>query len=335
MAEVGRPLVSVIVPAYNASAHLRSCLDSILAQTLQLIEVIVVDDASTDATPAILTEYAGRIRVIRQARNQGVSPARNAGIEAARGRFIAFVDSDDLVGPTMYAELVAAAEEFDSEIVACGITVTRAGNDDVNEPFPWPSRVRISPERVRDRLHSAWADRALWYPFRSVYASELMERLALRFDPGIRKGEDSLFNLQALAAARACAVIPTFGYTYRKHETSATARPLADEAANLQRLGERVLDVYSDLSFDERARADFLDHVRRSDLPTSIVRLASHPDAVEQVRALIRTPTARLALRQRRHGPPFLPARVALLLTLARLGWVPLLVIILRQFGRH
>lgn len=88
------PAVSVIIPTYNRAWCLRQAVDSVLSQEYKAIELIVVDDGSTDDTPQLLEGYAGRMAVLRQA-NRGVSAARNAGIAAARGELIAFLDSDD------------------------------------------------------------------------------------------------------------------------------------------------------------------------------------------------------------------------------------------------
>jgi len=92
---VDPPQVSVIIPAYNRAGCLREAVDSVLAQEFRGFELIVVDDGSTDATPQLLREYDGSIRVLRQ-ENRGVSAARNAGIAASRGELIAFLDSDDI-----------------------------------------------------------------------------------------------------------------------------------------------------------------------------------------------------------------------------------------------
>lgn len=88
------PLVSVVAPVYNGAKYLRAALNSALGQTYPALEVIAVDDGSTDASPDILAAYGSRLRVIRQA-NAGVSAARNAGIRASRGEFLAFLDQDD------------------------------------------------------------------------------------------------------------------------------------------------------------------------------------------------------------------------------------------------
>ena len=108
--------VSVVVPAYNYARYLPKAIDSALGQTHPPLEVIVVDDGSTDDTPRVLAAYADRIRVIRQA-NQGAGAARNAGIAAARGEYVAFLDSDDLWHPRKL-ELQLARFASDPETTA-------------------------------------------------------------------------------------------------------------------------------------------------------------------------------------------------------------------------
>src|SRR4030067_1245470 len=89
------PQISVIIPCFNSGKYLRECLDSVLSQTSQDFEVIVVDDGSTDDTPSIIKSYGSRVRLIRQD-NKGPSSARNAGIKIAQGNYIAFQDADDV-----------------------------------------------------------------------------------------------------------------------------------------------------------------------------------------------------------------------------------------------
>jgi glycosyltransferase involved in cell wall biosynthesis len=101
--------VSLIIAAFNHARFLPVALDSALAQTLAGVEVIVVDDGSTDDTPAVLSRYTDRIRVIRQA-NRGLAAGRNAGLAVARGTYVSFLDADDVVTPTKLAEQVALLE---------------------------------------------------------------------------------------------------------------------------------------------------------------------------------------------------------------------------------
>ena len=118
------PLVSVVVPVCDTAPWLERCLDSLLAQTLQSLEIILVDDASEDGSSEICACYAAqhpdRIRCVTMPYRQGPGAARNAGMAAACGEFLGFVDSDDAATPEMYAKLHTAAVEARADIVVCG-----------------------------------------------------------------------------------------------------------------------------------------------------------------------------------------------------------------------
>lgn len=116
------PVVSVVVPAFNAAAYISPALQSVLAQTYRDIEVLVVDDASTDGTVAVVTALAAadrRIRLIRRATNGGPAAARNAGLAAAAGRYTAFLDADDTWLPDKLARQVAAFEAHPGAVLVC------------------------------------------------------------------------------------------------------------------------------------------------------------------------------------------------------------------------
>lgn len=119
--------ISVIIPVWNRAREVSSAIDSALAQTLPPLEVIVVDDGSTDETPEVLARYGDRIRVVRQS-NQGVAAARNAGIAVARGDLVAFLDSDDVWQPR---KLELQAARFDADpglgLVHCGVDFEGTG----------------------------------------------------------------------------------------------------------------------------------------------------------------------------------------------------------------
>ena len=115
--------VSVIVPVYNVEAYLERCLDSLVKQTLEEMEIIVVNDGTKDNSQAIIDRYAAAypqkvISLIKE--NGGLSDARNYGIPYAHGEYIGFVDSDDYLNVTMYQKLYDRAAETDSDIVFCG-----------------------------------------------------------------------------------------------------------------------------------------------------------------------------------------------------------------------
>ena len=121
--EQKRPLISVIVPVYNVGGYIQGCLDALLAQTYPNMEIILVDDASTDGSGAACDGYASRnpqIYVIHLPRNQGPSAARNEGVRRAQGAFISFVDADDRVEPDLLEKLYYCLVKSRAEISACG-----------------------------------------------------------------------------------------------------------------------------------------------------------------------------------------------------------------------
>src|SRR6266508_897311 len=113
-------LVSVVIPNYNCGRFLEETLESVFAQAYPAVEVIVVDDGSTDDSLQVLEKYAGRVNVIRQA-NQGVSAARNAGIRASHGELVALLDADDLWHPDKLAKQVALFANPAVGLVHCAV----------------------------------------------------------------------------------------------------------------------------------------------------------------------------------------------------------------------
>lgn len=117
-----KPLISVIIPAYNVADYLSRCLDSLLVQSWKELELIVVDDGSTDGTSGLADDYTlrdSRVRVIHQA-NGGVSSARNAGLAASRGELIGFTDGDDWVKPDYLESLAETLLRQNAEMAVCG-----------------------------------------------------------------------------------------------------------------------------------------------------------------------------------------------------------------------
>ena len=133
-------LISVIIPIYNVEQYLEKCIDSILVQTYRNLEIILCGDGSTDGCGAICDRYAAldsRIRVIHKV-NGGLSDARNAGIEAARGSWYVFIDSDDFITPDTIERMYAAAVSTNSQIAVCNMV--RIYDDGVTEPFYCPAQ---------------------------------------------------------------------------------------------------------------------------------------------------------------------------------------------------
>lgn len=120
--------VSVIVPVYNSERYLRDCLESLLNQTLTELEIILVDDASTDKSFEIMAEYKSqypKIKIFKSEQNKGQGASRNIGMSLVTGEYIGFLDSDDYVTPTMYENLYNAAKENNADIATTRLTFVK------------------------------------------------------------------------------------------------------------------------------------------------------------------------------------------------------------------
>lgn len=210
--------LSIIIPAYNAASYLPQCLDSILAQEHQDCEVIVVDDGSTDGTAALLKHYP-EVKVIHQA-NRGMSTARNRGLDEARGEYVLFVDSDDLLPDGALATL--AAELSGEDIIAFN---AKKLHDATGE---YTYRPTITEPELSDgwtyychhRLEAT--DIHFVCVWQRAYHRQFLVDNNLRFADGLRRAEDDLFTTQAMLAAQTLRTITPCLYTYRIRPNSIT-----------------------------------------------------------------------------------------------------------------
>lgn len=231
------PFISVIVPVYNPGEYLRRCVKSILNQTESNLELILVDDGSTDGSGALCDAFAGqdaRVRVIHKA-NAGVSAARNDGIRAARGEFVAFADGDDWPEPEMYGRLLAEQRQSGCDVVYCGF---RRVFENRTEEETFPATRLYADGGVRDLAEGLFRGELFGAVWRGLYARKTVT--GTEFDPGIHYAEDLLFNLEILRKAGSVAVIPEVLYNYNKaNENSVCARTEHDPdfryTASLQR----------------------------------------------------------------------------------------------------
>ncbi len=223
------PKLSIIVPVYNVENYLRKCLDSILGQTLKEIEIICVNDGSTDTSPTILQEYQGkdnRIIVINQ-ENQGLGAARNAGISKAQGEYLGFVDSDDFIAPTMFEKLYKKACMFDSDIVLTNINLYYMDSGEC---------VLFRDDKFYARMSEAKYFTVAEHPhilqfigvWDRIYRRAFIEKYHL-LNPVNRIYEDVLFTVQTCVFAERISVVNEPLYYYRKN----TGRSIVDrEKAN-------------------------------------------------------------------------------------------------------
>ena len=213
--------VSVIVPVYQAQAHLRLCLDSLLAQTFKDLEILCVDDGSTDQSPGILEEFArqdSRVKVLRQ-ENAGPGAARNAGLEAAAGEYVLFLDADDFFEPALIETLLARARETGADIVICRASgLDNATGQAVD--LSWMLKTQLlpgscfAPAQIPEQLFQFTYGHA----WDKLYRADFLRESALRF-PDLPNSEDLVFVFQSLALARRIAIVDQALVHYRMNQT--------------------------------------------------------------------------------------------------------------------
>ena len=229
---VSSPTASIIVTCYNIEPYIEQCLDSVTDQTLRDIEIIVVDDGSTDATPDIVTAYAERDQrivplLMPDNTPGGVATAANLGLDRATGGWVGFVDGDDFIEPTMFAKLVDTAERHDTELAICQYLELDEQSGELGDPADvkrWadlrPGRYDLDPATRRIFLP------LIAVPWRKLYRRELLEREPIRFPVGDYFYEDNPFHWFALLSATSIAVVPEvlcFHRVARAGQTMATA----------------------------------------------------------------------------------------------------------------
>lgn len=213
--------VSVIIPCYNVEKYLRECLDTVVNQTLKNIEIICVDDGSTDSTPQILEEYAqrdSRIKLLYQ-KNLFAGVARNNGMKIAHGKYLCFLDSDDFFEQTMFEKMVTRAEEVDADIVICDFCNFFEDAPEKN----WVWRVGTPKECLRKlpffsaekELVDLPVERFSFTPWNKLFRREFVESIGNHFSL-TRSSNDVAFVSFALYMASRIAIVPETLLSYRR-----------------------------------------------------------------------------------------------------------------------
>lgn len=221
-------LISVIIPVYNNEKYLCDCIESILAQTYRNIQIIAIDDGSTDKSGEILDQYAkkdNRVEV-HHIQNSGVSTARNIGLKHALGEYITFVDSDDTVALDMYEVLLNQFYMNDVDIVHSGYEKIRL--DGTSKPVLGTNE-KYCFDCVEGLLHFIKGDLftgALW---NKIYKRSILENLS--FDANIKINEDVLFNFYAFKKAKSTVLIDKPLYRYYERDNASTKRTASRKKA--------------------------------------------------------------------------------------------------------
>ena len=194
-------LVSIIVPVYKVEKYIHRCVDSLVNQTLQSIEIVLVDDGSPDNCPSICDDLAkkdSRIKVVHK-ENGGLSSARNAGLDVAKGKYVGFVDSDDDVELIMYEKMVAVAEQYKVDFVMADYRrVLRDGSSyiktlDIEKGYYNRDKIisDIFPNLIMRESIKYGPLLSVWH---CIYRREFLEKFDLRFDDEVKWSEDNIFS---------------------------------------------------------------------------------------------------------------------------------------------
>lgn len=213
------PKVSVIIPVYNVEQYLRECLDSVVNQTFRDIEIICIDDGSTDSSGTILDEYASkdsRFVTLRQA-NAGQAAARNKALDIARGEYVLFVDSDDRIDLDLIEKTYSVAVSSGSELVMFYMFSTDSEASKANISCPVPK----SDDDFLNKLELAFFQCP--GPCKWLWKKSLIDRISLRFHEGI-KFEDVPFVLKGALHSNFIQVLPEALYFYRLSNESTTRK---------------------------------------------------------------------------------------------------------------
>ncbi|WP_062111257.1 glycosyltransferase family 2 protein [Aureimonas sp. AU40] len=304
------PCVSVVIPVFNGEACLEAAVRSVLAQTLVDLEVVIVDDASTDASFAIATRLAEedvRVRPVRLPRNGGPSAARNRGFALGAGEWIAILDADDRFEPTRLAHLTRFAGEQGCDMVADDLAIFDLGcNAVVATAYPeMQEPVTLSLEDLL--RHDLSADRTPYGWLKPVWSRAFLARHALVYAEDQRYAEDFDLLFRCLVEGARFQIVPEAGYVYTPRrgpvsgQTSHLSQTRQDFRAALRanevllqthggRLspGERALLQQRIAFFETRAAyGEFLDLMRRRS-PRALSHAARHPSVVAGALSAIR-----------------------------------------------
>lgn len=211
---MNQPKLSIIVTSYNVEKYIRTCLDGIMSQTLQDIEVIIVDDGSTDSTQSIIKEYAlrdSKIKVFLMPENTpgGVASAANIGLKAAQGEYIGFADGDDIYDPSMFEKMYSKAQFFQSELALCYFDEFNTDSYCKNNIYE-KEKLIFGNDGVLDIVDPNQKTKLLTIhpaPWRKIYKKDFLEKNRISFHECDFFFEDHYFHWLVILNARKIAIV--------------------------------------------------------------------------------------------------------------------------------
>jgi glycosyltransferase involved in cell wall biosynthesis len=252
---------SIIVPVYNAIATLRRCVDSLLAQTLQDSEIILVDDGSTDGSTEIVTAYEvahpKKIKAIYK-ENGGVSAARNAALKIAQGRYIGFVDSDDYAAPEMFDQLYQAADAAQAQLAFCRrYSLKPAGAEEKQLPDFFAGRTIFEATDMMET--GALLRHISVFIWDKLFDAEIIRREKLMFSEVYVYAEDFCFLAEYLYHVRRAAIVDLPLYYYNAFSAGSVTNSIGYKWYHIYGNLQRILDYYNEKGIYSVIRDDLCD----------------------------------------------------------------------------
>ena len=213
--------ISIIIPIYNVEKYLKRCVDSVLCQKEVSLEVILVDDGSTDSSGKICDDYASKNSNVkcRHITNSGPSTAKNVGYDLALGNYVAFIDSDDEIKQDMFSVMLKSGYQHNADIVCCNyIQVDEEGNishtEHTGQEYILTQDEALKAILIKDKIYSqCWT---------KIYKRDTMQKNGVRNTEGLKTEEDFIYNIQAFACSKTVCVVdkPLYIYTHRSKSLS-------------------------------------------------------------------------------------------------------------------
>ncbi len=284
-----KPKISVIVPVYNVRDYVEGCLRSVMRQTCRELEILVVDDGSSDGSGELCERLAGedpRIQVFHQA-NGGLSAARNAAIRLAAGEYLAPVDSDDLLEPTYLEEMLVACEENGAQLAICDyrripdaceglpsadaqktkaaagpeIPGEKAGNTENTENTEIHEAVVFSPRECLQRMYHPISSGMSFTAWGKLYRRELFTEQGIEYPPG-KLHEDQFTTYRLVAGAERIAYVPGERYGYRVRGGSIMQKPFGRRRLDLMEATRGQCDFFLEKGWGDIAALAVNNHLR-------------------------------------------------------------------------
>lgn len=265
------PKVSILVPCYNVGKYIRQCMDSVVRQTLKEIEIICINDGSTDETLSVLKEYAAkdaRVTIIDKP-NSGYGHSMNMGLKRATGEYVGIVESDDFIEPNMYEELYSLAKTHHVKVVKCDFFryTEEKGDEKANILPAWDFDKMVNP---KESSYIFYCQPCIWS---AIYERQFLDAYEIDFleSPGASY-QDVGFNFKVWAMIDFCRFTPNAFYHYRLDNESASVKSagkelcVVDEWANIERYMDRCPE-------EKKASYRLRNHVKLSNYLWNLERL--------------------------------------------------------------